>query len=639
MGQHMDDWTLFRLQRLKPERFEELCFALLRAKGHTKVRDLGLAGTDGGVDLLSIDPDGRRCITQCKRCRLLGPAAAVRELDKVLKQPPDPPASVWRLVATCPVSSTAETKLQQRLQREADPLAIEETWAQTALVAFLRDDHPDLHEKFIHKPGPLPYWNVPNRTSYFVGRDDVLEQLHAALNAGGAAAITQTITGLGGVGKTQVAIAYCRRHRSAYDMGVFWINGQTSEAFRADAARIAKALDIAPAGTPAEEATDIFLRRLVATSDWLLVVDNADEPDEVRALIPQAAGGHVVVTTRRQRPDLGKAKPIAVDLFEPLVATEFLLERGERGEPEREEAARLAKALGYLPLALEQAGAYLNRHPSVSIGEYLQSFEKHRLDRLEAQSPAAGDYESTVGATWEISIEKIAASSPAAVEALHACAFVAPGGIPLALFTETKGRLGPAIGELIAASADDPPLIGEQIIEPMARYSLVQFDDERELFSVHRLVQEVVRQRLRSDGELERVHDRTHAAIAACFPRDPEDPADWERGALWLPHVQAGLPIWGERAPQESSAHAALWGWAAHYAWAAGRASEARQLFEQALEAYRRVLGAEHPDTLISMNNLAATRRALGDAEGARQLHEDALEVRRRVLGPSTPTR
>ncbi|MCP4592464.1 MAG: restriction endonuclease, partial [bacterium] len=224
--EHHDDWTRFRLGRLDPTRFEELCAALLTAQDHTEVDHWGAAGGDGGVDILSNGPDGRLWVTQCKRKRsaTVTPKAAVAELRKVLDDPPDPPPAVYHLIATCNISRQTYQALEDAAKSAPFPLEIAGIWAESKLVALLRDDHPDLRERFIGPLEKMPFWNVPNRGDYFTGREEILAELATRLEDVGAAALTQAIVGLGGVGKSQTAIEYCHRHRSAYSGGVFWVD-------------------------------------------------------------------------------------------------------------------------------------------------------------------------------------------------------------------------------------------------------------------------------------------------------------------------------------------------------------------------------------------------------------------------------
>jgi hypothetical protein len=426
--EHHDDWTRFRLGRLDPRRFEELCFALLAAEGYSDLRLWGAAGPESGVDIISRGPDGRCWVTQCKRNTRLSAAVAVPELKKVTDDPNplDPLPEVYLLVATCTISRKTDEALQAVAKTAPFPLEIASTWDETSLVTLLRDQHPELRERFIGpvEPEKVPFWNVPNRNEYFTGREEILAELATRLEDGRAAALTQAIVGLGGVGKSQTAIEYCHRHRSAYETGVFWVDAGSAEALVAHYAEVAAARSLVGREVPVNEAAQALQRHLAARTGWLMVLDNADEPDAIRDLLPPNTNGHVLVTSRASVPGIGRGEPIAVDVLPLDQATDLLLDRGGRQPDERAAAQELAVALGQLPLALEQAGAYLNHH-QIAVSGYLESFRRRRLDLLERFGPEQGEYHATVATTWEISFQKVEQVSPAAAEALSVCGLLA----------------------------------------------------------------------------------------------------------------------------------------------------------------------------------------------------------------------
>ncbi|MCP4659474.1 MAG: hypothetical protein GY856_29045, partial [bacterium] len=352
------------------------------------------------------------------------------ELRKVLDDPPDPPPAVYHLIATCNISRQTYQALEDAAKSAPFPLEIADIWAESELVALLRDDHPDLRERFIGPLEKMPFWNVPNRGDYFTGREEILAELAARLEDVGAAALTQAIVGLGGVGKSQTAIEYCHRHRSAYSGGVFWVDATSAETLTARYAEVALALGLVGREVPVDEAAEALRRDLAMRAGWLVVLDNADEPAAIRGLLPPNTNGHVLVTTRAAAPGIGRAKPIEVDVLPLEQATDFVLERGGCDVSERTAAGQLATALGRLPLALEQAGAYIARH-QIAVSAYLASFSKRRLDLLDRLGPEQGEYAATVATTWEISFQKVEQASPAAAEALWVCGFLAPDRIPV----------------------------------------------------------------------------------------------------------------------------------------------------------------------------------------------------------------
>jgi len=208
-------------------------------------------------------------------------------------------------------------------------------------------------------PGSLPpIWNVPhNRNPNFTGREDHLASLKMALGSGKPAALTQAIHGLGGVGKTQLALEYAYRKVAEYDI-VWWVRSEEPATLAADYASLAKALDL-----PEKEAADqkIIIKAvkqwLEQNPKWLLVFDNAKDHIEVRNYIPQGETGHVLITSRNAN-WRGIATPLDVKVLERSESVDLLLKR--TGYTDIEAADALADALGDLPLGLEQAGAYMD---------------------------------------------------------------------------------------------------------------------------------------------------------------------------------------------------------------------------------------------------------------------------------------
>ncbi|MCP4571837.1 MAG: hypothetical protein GY838_05745, partial [bacterium] len=344
---------------------------------------------------------------------------------------------------------------------------------------------------------------------------------------------------------------------------MFWVDASSAETLAAQYAEVAVALG---PEVPVDEAASALVRDLAVRAGWLVVLANADEPAAIRGLLPPNTNGHVLVTTRATAPGIGRAEPIGVDVLPLGQATDFLLERGHRPVSERPAARQLATALGRLPLALEQAGAYIARH-QIAASAYLESFARRRLDLLDRLSPEQGEYHATVATTWDISFQRVEQASPAAAEALWVCGLLAPERIPVQLFVGTGDRLGPALGALAQELAAEPLALHEELVEPLTRYSLARFDPEDggHLF-LHRLVQEVIRRRLQDAGQESTVYEQGHRALEACLPKDPQSPAAWPEASLWLPHVQKLLTVWPEQSEEPTWNPTSLWIQAGTYA-------------------------------------------------------------------------
>ena len=478
------------------------------------------------------------------------------------------------------------------------------------------------------------HWNAPTRNDFFTGRDELLMALEQRLSEDGKAAVTQTIVGLGGIGKTQLAVEFCHRNREHYPFGVFWADASSAENLKTSYFSFAVELKWIDPKTPLDDGAEAWLRGIRDTAGWLLVLDNADEPEKVEGLLPLSGQGHLVITTRHSDPDWG-TDPLTVGILPLDEASAFLRARTRRHGEDFEE---LAEELGCLPLALEQAGSYLRHHKAVDVQTYLGGFRKKKIDFLEAKTekndrPLRGDYDHTVATTWSISFERL---PDAAKEALQALAFLDPDSVPIEFFGACS-HLGPG---LAALDLTDPTVIPEEIVTPLSRYSLVHVIETQAL-SVHRLVQEVVLHDLGNAPEnslFQETFESVHKALDQCFPQDPKSPSLWKLGRVWMPHILQSLNIYqGLKEPPQWDP-TSLWYRAGANAWASGSLNVAHTLFESELSVRRRVLGPEHSSTLMAMANLAISLRTLGDANAARALLEKTLEAMKRVLGPEHPS-
>jgi tetratricopeptide (TPR) repeat protein len=470
-------------------------------------------------------------------------------------------------------------------------------------------------------PGPpTAVWNVPQaRNPNFTGREEMLADLRAALASGQAAALTQAIHGLGGVGKTQLAIEYAYRHRGDYSL-VWWVRAEEPAALAGRYAAMAAALDL-----PQKEAREQGVvvegvrRWLEANTGWLLVFDNAGEPADVRGYLPQF-GGHVIITSRN--PAWGTvASPLGVQVFERPTSVEFLLKR--TGDADQEAAGKLAEALGDLPLALEQAAAYIEA-TGESLSGYLRMFRERRAELLKRPSPSS---DATVAATWELSFQQVERCSPPAAALLNLCAFLAPDDIPLDVLQQA-----PELPEALAKAAADAVQF-DDAIAALRRFSLVSRSGD--VLSVHRLVQAVTRERMVEDAR------KLWAAAAArfvnrAFPIDSGDVRTWPACSRLLAHALAAAdhsePL--GVAPDQT---ARLLNQAGVYLVGRAEFARARACFERALKIAEAAYGPNHPAVATDVNNLGSVLHDMGDLAGARACFERALKIDEAAYGPDDP--
>ncbi|MET9207868.1 FxSxx-COOH system tetratricopeptide repeat protein [Streptomyces bacillaris] len=519
-------------------------------------------------------------------------------------------------------------------------------------------------------PGTVPrIWNVPPRNPGFTGRSLVLERMRDQLGGGMAVVLPQpqTLYGLGGVGKTQVALEYVHRFMADYDL-VWWISSEQSDDVVASLAELAVRLgaqggeDMAAAS---QEAVDL-LRRGVPSDRWLLVFDNADDPETLRRHFPQGGSGHILVTSRNQSwSQHGDALPVDVFLREESVEH---LQRRAPGLSD-EDADQVATAVGDLPLAVEQAAAWI-AETATPIDTYLEQLARQAPQVLALNQPAG--YPEPVAATWNISIARLKERSPAAVRLLQLCAFFAPEPISANLLysKEMIEALKPYDSSL------QEKLVLGRVIREIGRFALAKVDQVSNSIQVHRLVQAVIKAQLSEEEQREARHV-VHRILAGARPDDDEpidNPETWPRFATIWPHLgpsdarhckepetrrllidrvrylwkrgdvrtawtlgeelrQTWLEMLGERDLQ----YLYLCFHLSNILRTRGRYVEAKELDEFTLHRQREVLGPEHPHTYMTTSSLAIDLGLLGDYERAIELATEAHEGFGQIFHDSHP--
>ncbi len=511
-----------------------------------------------------------------------------------------------------------------------------------------------------------PVWGgVPLRNVNFIGRKELLDSLHSELSKSTATAVLPgALHGMGGIGKSQIAVEFVYRYAADYDL-VWWIPSETVTEIQNSLVKLAQRLKL-----PVEQSVDTAVPAVLETLSagepyrrWLLVFDNADRHEDVRKFWPVRGDGHILVTSRNSQWE-EVSRIVRVDVFQRAESRELLQRRN--ADLADGDADRLATVLGDLPLAVEQAAAW-RAETGMTVDEYLQLFEDKRTELLESRAPA--DYNVAVEAAWNVSLDSLRKENRGALELLEVCAFFSPEPISRAIFSGVRNI--PA-SEALEKTLADPIELGRAIRE-INRYSLAKIDHRTDTLQLHRLVQMVLRNKLSQDDQ-ERVRHTAHLLLANRDPKLPDSVGNWPRYAELLPHIRAvdarnctdrwvrrmainavhylfafgdpagGLEMardfavfWSEKLGETHPDTLVVSRWWGRMLRALGRFEEGRAVAERTLALMRETLGDTHEETLLTMYGVASDLRAKGDFHKAREMNEFAYRAAVKRFGEDDP--
>jgi tetratricopeptide (TPR) repeat protein len=505
-----------------------------------------------------------------------------------------------------------------------------EEWASLANAVRRAADQGDAPPNAITD---LPF--PPN--PYFVGRESVLNDIHEKLFLKPTTALTQghiqAITALGGVGKTTLARQYAEKFWRCYPHR-FWVTCLTPSSITAGFARIFDLLhaDAPVAGMSEQDKAARALHELQQEGRplTLLVLDDAPDEEAVLEWIPASGHCHTIITSRYSgwSPTV-ETTPVWVLDRDP--ARELLLSRsGTAWDPlsPQEQAAcdDVASTLEYLPLALEQAAAYV-RMQRCGFGGYLRLYRESGVNFLKRESPGGTKYPKSIYQTWRTTVERLPAGARAI---LRLAAFLSTTAIPVAILVE---------GGAIVAESAEPGGVGEPVtdgppnettvrdwIGALLTYSIVQPTTDGD-FLVHALVQAVERDQL-SEADRQGLLDRDGQLIAAYGPSPAFEPENWPIWDRLFPHAESVLEhLHGSLTTNSSLVVAKR---ADEYCFGKAYFERGLQYSELRLNSVKARYGNESEEYADDLINYGESLRELGRAEDAEKAFREALEIRRR---------
>ncbi|MFE4953020.1 FxSxx-COOH system tetratricopeptide repeat protein [Streptomyces sp. NPDC056653] len=474
---------------------------------------------------------------------------------------------------------------------------------------------------------PEVWGGVPRRNTRFTGREGLLNEAYHALQEAGPGAGVVTLHGMSGVGKTQLAAEYVYRFGAEYDV-VWWVPADRRAIYRQNLAELAPELGLSTGAEYGERLRAVrdALRRGEPHSHWLLVLDGADEPEQIWDLVPTGPG-HVLITSRNPEWGEHNSNLLEVPVYRRDESVAFIRRRAPRLT--HAEADQLAEALEDLPLLLDQTAGWLN-DSDMSIEEYIELLQGG-IDQDVVK--VSRDFPVAFQTAWSILLNKLKETVPESIDLLRLCSFFAPGSIPVRLLKEMPPGELP---EQLAGLMNDP-LLWNRAISQLRQYSVVRLEshesvDEEasstgESLYLHRMVHQIVGKDMPERDRKEFI-DVVRRALAGADPGRPIDATQWPAYAEITPHLKWA----GVLESTDPAVHTLVLN-CLRYMYFSGEYRAGIKLGERAMTAWRDLLGGTHPRLWDLSYNLANLMRAVGDYAGTEAMERAVVDHLRAERG------
>jgi tetratricopeptide (TPR) repeat protein len=481
----------------------------------------------------------------------------------------------------------------------------------------------------------FPPNDIPHRhNQFFTDRNDILNTLHNyfASNRPLQQTRIQALNGLGGVGKTQIAVEYFYRYRNEYQ-AVLWLEAGSREILHEKIASLSDLFSLSEEDRADEQRLFAAVRRWLQHHDnWLLILDNLEDVKLIDLLVPPLCNGHVLLTTPSQATGhLAHAVTVtqmetddsALFLLRRAKIIEELASRDEASEDDNVQAERIAQEVGGLPLALDQAGAYIEE-THCSLTEYLTLYRQQGMMLRQQRGQFDNGHPGSVAVTFSLLFDKVAQAGSDALELLYLFAFLHPDAIPEKMIVQGAPALD---GSLHMLAADHFAL--NKAIAILLNFSLVQRRTDTTMLSIHRIVQSILIDQFTAKQRHQLVI-RVVRLVNYVFPKAEFD--NWSDCEMYLPQAQSCAELIARfRLTLKEAAHLLLR--LGSYCYHRACYQDAEKYLIHAIQLYEKTMGAEHLDTAQALNNLALLYNRQGKYHQAEVLYQRTLKIRERALG------
>ncbi|KAJ7478791.1 P-loop containing nucleoside triphosphate hydrolase protein [Mycena galericulata] len=474
--------------------------------------------------------------------------------------------------------------------------------------------------------------HCPPPSRIFHGRQDILGKMRHFFTSNMETQHIYVLHGLGGAGKTQIALKFINQSLSCFS-NIFFIDTSTI-------ATIETGLkNIAVMKHSGDSQQDGLLWLTSQVEEWLLVFDNADDPGiNLNDFIPQCNHGNVIITSRNPGLRVYAQSHSHVSEMEEEDAAALLLKSAAQATTigTKQIATEIVQALHYLPLAIVQAGAFISK--SQDLDSYLTLYTKNQAQLLSEKPAQSHDqYAWTVYTTWQMSFNQL---KPLAAMFLQLCSFLYREGISQEIFSyASKYRFSSScpskeelqeplefLSQFLGPTGEWDSLQFFRVTNEVQAYSLISFDAEKKLFSIHPLVHAWCQTTVSNP---ERYKFTMGSILAMAISERPEQSIQLA-SLILCPHVELAVQMDAKVALDLKREYLPVF-------WEAGKYKQTKKLLKEVLGEQKQLLGNNHPETLWAMGNLASTYSNLGEHQKAKELNATVLEKRKHLLGDNHP--